>query len=202
MTTETEFKAAHAAAIGGAEQVVADARASVAASRTEATSLQAGNARMRDQLAADPLFAEFQAHKTRERNASRVGTLRELGLNTQLSEAQVLAIAPDIDPRDPDGRATFEAWAAGNPALFRAPSDPRAEVLRAELAHIPRTGLFNVDQAIDRHEALTIAAPVREPKPVYDVEKARAELVAASTSIFNGGRFADRFLGEAPKKAP
>jgi hypothetical protein len=145
-------------AIAQAEQAVNGARETVAVRASERDTLAAEIGRLQARLAelappapvtpapAKPapaptgtpdvsaLLSEYAAHKARERNEVRLSALRAMGLAAPLEDAQILALAPDVDPRAPEGAQAFESFRQANSRLFRPTTDPVEVQLRAELA--------------------------------------------------------------------
>lgn len=90
-----------------------------------------------------------------ERKARTVGTLRRMGLDSAITDAQALEVAPDVDPDDLGGVAALEVFRRANLRLFRSPVDlytPESTVAavatdvsgyRARLG-----GMFNADKFI------------------------------------------------------
>ncbi len=100
-------------------------------------------------------LAELKAHFEREKTRARLDAIAQIGdFEMPLSEAQILAIAPKVDPRDPDGMAALREWVAQNPGIVKAklPPDPVVEELRAYghalTARQPVKSPFNIDAAI------------------------------------------------------
>lgn len=86
---------------------------------------------------------------------ARVAHVRAMGLAITLSDADVLKLSPEVDPKTPEGRAAIEAWRANNGGLFRsrgpspeavqAAQQPRIDALRAR-----KTRLINPEAAFSR----------------------------------------------------
>jgi hypothetical protein len=226
MSTNEDTIAQAAEAVNGAREVVAARAGERAALETEVAALQARLAQLQGTAtppattptapaptaptspprltADDALLAEFRQHKARERDAARIEMLRGYGLSTALNEPQVLAIAPDVDPRDPDGRAAYDAWRADNPHLFRPPVNPLEAELAAKMpARMVNSGLFNAAALVGNHAKMAVAAgPPRRTAAAFDTEATRAKLVARSRPTFNGATLAHNMLGPAPTPKP
>lgn len=155
----------------------------------------------------DPAYAEIKAHVARDRGQARLAALAELGpcKFAALTPAQILAMAPDVDPRTPDGRDKLAAWHKANANLFHqgpAP-DPRVEAAReqarATQAAMDRTGgratpLFDSDRLID-----TVFGVTRQPDPAAEKAARQAELAklqAKAGTMFDIGRLNSSLLGE------
>lgn len=61
---------------------------------------------------------------------ARASHIRGMGLALQLRDEDLLKLAPDADPRTPEGRAAIESWRQSNPGLFR-PRGPSPEQVEA-----------------------------------------------------------------------
>lgn len=204
--------------------VVANAAATVADRATERAKLEAEVARLNARLAAlaptapataasaptsapsapevSALLAEYAASKAQERDQARLSAVRAMGFAGPLSDAQILALAPPEDPRNPEGMAAFESFRQANAALFRPAADPTAVQLRAELEPLRARGgaLFQVDRLIDRHEAMSVSVPARRPSEPFDVEALRSDLSKRSSRLFDASRAIDAILGPPATK--
>lgn len=203
--------------------VVANAAATVADRATERAKLEAEVSRLNARLAAlaptaptvpasaptasvgpevSALLAEYAASKAQERDQARLSAVRAMGFAGPLTEAQLLALAPPEDPRDPAGMAAFESFRQANAALFRPAADPTVVQLRAELEPLrARAGaLYQVDRVIDRHEAMSVSSPPRRPPEPFDVDALRSDLSKRSSRLFNGSRAIDAILGPPANK--
>lgn len=97
-------------------------------------------------------WGELKRFVAANRAAARTEALKEKGLDApMLSEAQLLAIAPDVDPREPEGAAALEAWRKENSHLFRPPEDPKRKALETALRADQRLAanpFFSVERAM------------------------------------------------------
>lgn len=129
----------------------------------------------------DPAYAEIKAHVARDRGQARLAALAEMGpcKFAALTQAQILAMAPDVDPRTPDGRDKLAAWHKQNANLFyQGPApDPRVEAAReqaraAQAAWDRKPGaLFSADRMVD-----SVFGVTRQPDPAAEKAARRAEL--------------------------
>ena len=88
----------------------------------------------RDRLSA--LGSEYDARLTRERNRDRVAALRTMGAVGSLTDEQLLAITPDVDPHAPGGAAKLDEWREKNEGLFaprQGPTIPSPDELLAQM---------------------------------------------------------------------
>lgn len=68
------------------------------------------------------------------RSEARMAELERMGLEPgKLSRAQLLAIAPDVDPRDAAGAAELARWKRDNSHLFKVEEDPKVVAARSTL---------------------------------------------------------------------
>ena len=88
----------------------------------------------------------------RERNEARLSTLKRMGFDAPLGDAQILALAPDVDPREPEGMAKLEEWRQQNQRMFRAagPSQESiAEAVRLGVGALQKkSGLVSTDKLV------------------------------------------------------
>lgn len=80
---------------------------------------------------APETLEEVKRFMTRERNDRRLDTVKRMGLNVPLSDAQILALAPDVDPREPDGIAKIEQWRVANKVMFTQQGQTQQSVVEA-----------------------------------------------------------------------
>ena len=118
-----------------------------------------GDSALRAEL--DAMKARLMALDTIEERSkkdgldARVAHVRAMGLAITLSDADVLKLSPEADPKTPEGRAAIEAWRGNNAGLFRsrgpspeavqAAQQPRIDALRAK-----GTRLINPEAAFNR----------------------------------------------------
>lgn len=111
----------------------------------EVAELRAQAEAERDRLAA--LGSEYDARLTRERNRDRVAALRGMGALASLTDDQLLAIAPDVDPHAPGGAAQLDEWREKNSGLFVAKTGPSIPSPDELLATMPQrrsaSGLYD-----------------------------------------------------------
>lgn len=152
--------------------------------------------------AADSDLTEFRVWRDRDRRGAQIATLQGYGLTTAITAAQALTLAPDVDPRDPEGLATFERFRDDNPHLF-APAVSAAEAqLRAQLEPMARSGIFNMDKLIAGRESFRVTPPAPRVRQAPDVEAVRAAAGARVNGLFSGARIADRMLGASTTRKP
>jgi hypothetical protein len=138
-----QAKVAHTETLREREQATAQA----AALRAEVERLKA--------LVPDAAQLEEIKHfMQRDRHAARLDVLKRMGFDAPLGDSQILALAPDVDPREPDGLAKFEAFRQANPRMFR-PAGPSqesiTEAVRVELGQDfekKTGGLFSADKLV------------------------------------------------------
>lgn len=144
--------AADAAVIASAEQAIAQARAAVAQAEAQRAALEQRLAALEAKPAplapvAPEGLDEVKRYMTRERNDRRVEVVKRMGLNVPLTDEQILALAPDVDPREPEGVAKIEAWRAANAAMFRQQGQTQqsvVEALKPQLEELSqKSGLFD-----------------------------------------------------------
>lgn len=82
----------------------------------EATKASLDRAREEHLEQAQKMRGEMVARK----NDERIATLRQMGAKTDLTDEQLLMLAPDADIKTPAGRARVDEWKAANPKLFNA----------------------------------------------------------------------------------
>ena len=148
-----------AAVLKAAEEVFAQSRAAVAASEQSRRELEAKVAALEAKLSAPaapaapaPEIDELKAYITRERQTERLSAVRRMGLDVALSDEQLLAIVPDVDPRDPAGLSKLEAWRNANARMFRASGPTPESVIEAvktQTADLSKKAgsLFQLDKA-------------------------------------------------------
>lgn len=89
----------------------------------------------------------------RDQNEARLAALRRMGLIEGLSDANALALAPKVDPRDPAGLVALEQWRQGNASLFRSQGPTQAQVLEKltpAIDKLPKSALFSTDKLLGR----------------------------------------------------
>jgi len=211
---------ANQTAIAGAEVIVNKARATLTAATAREADLQSQIAALQAQLApapatppapatatatapAEPTMAEllsaFNASRSADRNTLRLEALRAAGVAPgALTDAQLIAITPDCDPRTPEGQTALAGFKAANPGLFSgAAADAEFQALSDSL--VQKGTLFSKEKILQNRANLSFAQSVNVPKG-FDVEGARAAVTARPNSLFNGAAIAERMLGPAPSK--
>lgn len=92
-------------------------------------------------------YDEVKRFMARERNDRRLETVRRMGLDVPLADSQILALIPDVDPREPDGLAKLEEWRKANTGLFKATGQTQqsvVEALKPQLEELgKKSGLFD-----------------------------------------------------------
>lgn len=149
---------ADAGVIANAAEAVAQAKAAIEAQRTqsaaEKAALEARLAALEMKPApaavAPETLEEVKRFMTRERNDRRLDTVKRMGLNVPLSDAQILALAPDVDPREPDGIAKIEQWRVANKVMFTQQGQTQqsvVEALKTDLEELgKKTSLFSASK--------------------------------------------------------
>ena len=97
--------------------------------------------------AAKKMRAEFIAMRDKQASEERVRYLRSSGILGQLSDEQILAIAPDADVSNDHGQQAIEEWRKMNPSLFssdRLTGKQQTEHLSGQL-QASRHGTFGTD---------------------------------------------------------
>lgn len=127
---------ADAAVIANAAEAVAQAKAAVAQAEAQKAALEQRLAALEAKPAvlapvAPEGLDEVKRFMARERNDRRIETVKRLGLNVPLSDEQILALVPDVDPREPDGIAKLDAWRSANATLFRQQGQTQQSVVDA-----------------------------------------------------------------------
>lgn len=121
--------------IKSAAEAVAQSHAARSTYEQKTRELEAELAAIKAQLSAPsspaPELDEFKRYVARERQSARVSAVRRMGLDVALSDEQLLAIVPDVDPREPDGLAKLEAWRTANTRMFRASGPTPESVIEA-----------------------------------------------------------------------
>jgi len=128
--------AADAAVIANAAEAVAQAKAAVAQAEAQKAALEQRLAALEAKPAAVAPVApegldEVKRFMTRERNDRIVSHVRRTGLNVPLTDEQILALVPNVDPREPDGVAKIEAWRTANAGMFRQQGQTQQSVVDA-----------------------------------------------------------------------
>lgn len=161
MPTEEEIAAARAqadaaqaAALKAAEDATAAARAAQAEAAAQKTALEQRLAALESKStvapAPSPEADAMRAFLAREKNAARLATVKQMGYEAPLSDAQILAIVPDVDPREPAGLAEFEKFRQANSKAFKSPgqtAQSMIEALKGPLEEMgKKTALFSADK--------------------------------------------------------
>jgi len=207
---------ANQTAIANAEVIVNQARTALGAATAREADLTAQIAALQAKLApapatapaatapAEPTMAElmsaFNASRSADRNTLRLEALRAAGVAPgALTDAQLIAITPDCDPRTPEGREALASFKAANPGLFSgAAADAEFQALSDSL--VQKGTLFSKDRVLANRANFNFTQAVNAPKG-FDVEAARASIAGRPGSLFNGAALADRMLGPAPIKS-
>jgi len=101
----------------------------------EATALRAQAEAERERL--QTLGNEYDARLRRERERDRIGALRSMGAMGSLTDTQLLAITPDVDPHAPGGKAQLEEWREKNDGLFHKPEGPKMPTASELIGKMP-----------------------------------------------------------------
>jgi len=114
---------------------------------TEATELRAQAEAERDRLQA--LGNEYDLRLRRERERDRISALRGMGAVVSLTDEQLLAITPDVDPHAPGGKAQLDEWRERNAGLFDVEEVPRIPTPAEMIGHltVKRSGSGLHDEA-------------------------------------------------------
>jgi hypothetical protein len=104
--------------------------------------------------APDPLLEEFRLQQVENRNERRIAHVKQIGFVGALDDEQLLKLIPDVDPRQPAGRAAFETWRAANGRLFSSPGQTLESVVAAmkpavDQAAVKSGGMFKTSDVID-----------------------------------------------------
>lgn len=140
---------------------VSDPNAAVVAATSEAfehmkRALAEQDRKLAEALASrtqDPIAAQLAEYVERDKRTHRLETIRRMGVTSNLSDEQVLLLAPQVDAKDPAGVAALEAWRQANATLFTA-SGPTpesvVEATRQDLGDVQKKlgGLFSADKLI------------------------------------------------------
>jgi len=196
-------------ALGAATAREADLTAQIAALQAKlapapATAPATATAPASATAAPEPTMAEllkaFNASRSADRNTLRLEALRAAGVAPgALTDAQLIAITPDCDPRTPEGREALASFKAANPGLFSgAAADAEFQALSDSL--VQKGTLFSKDRVLANRANFNFTQAVNAPKG-FDVEAARASIAGRPGSLFNGAALADRMLGPAPIKS-
>lgn len=101
----------------------------------EATALRAQAETERERL--QTLGNEYDARLRRERERDRVQALRSMGAVGSLTDTQLLAITPDVDPHAPGGKAQLDEWREKNDGLFLKPEGPKIPTASELIGRLP-----------------------------------------------------------------
>jgi hypothetical protein len=97
-------------------------------------------------------FDQLERVMERDRKSALVATVRQMGFNAALSDVQILALVPDVDPREPGGVAKVEEFRQQNPSLFRSSGpthESMIEAMRVDVSTMAKGGkLFNADALV------------------------------------------------------
>jgi fructose-1,6-bisphosphatase/sedoheptulose 1,7-bisphosphatase-like protein len=98
-------------------------------------------------------FDQLERVMERDRKSALVATVRQMGFNAALSDAQILALVPDVDPREPGGVAKVEEFRQQNPSLFRSSGPTPESVIEAARVDVSQVQakagkLFNADALV------------------------------------------------------
>lgn len=148
---------ADAAVIANAAEAVAQAKAAVAQSEAQKAALEQRLAALEAKPAAVAPVApegleEVKRFMTRERNDRRVETVKRMGLNVPLTDEQILALTPDVDPREPEGVTKIEEWRKANAGMFRQQGQTQqsyVEAIKPQLEELGKKGgLFDAGKLV------------------------------------------------------
>lgn len=114
-----ERERAPKAPMPAAPETTANSRAAM----DEAVSIREMAEKERDRLQA--LGNEYDARLRRERERDRLSALRGMGALGSLTDEQLLAITPDVDPHAAGGKAELEEWRERNAGLFIMDTGPQ-----------------------------------------------------------------------------
>lgn len=167
MATEEEIAAARAAQVAAEQaalktaedaatkfrEVAAAESAKVVALEQRLAALEAAKAAPAPELKPEPP-SEFARMVERDRNDARMRHVRAMGLDNdppapgqapRLTEAQILNLIPNIDPRDPDGPAKFEEFRAKHPGMFKSKTPTQESMIEATRIELSakKSGLFS-----------------------------------------------------------
>tara|TARA_Y100001938_G_scaffold84999_1_gene116724 strand:- start:167 stop:802 length:636 start_codon:yes stop_codon:yes gene_type:complete len=112
---------------------------------TEAAELRAQAEAERERL--ESLANEYDTRLRRERERDRLSTLRGMGALGSLTDEQLLAITPDVDPHSPGGKAQLDEWRERNSGLFLVKEGPTiptpSEMLEKLTVRSSASGLYD-----------------------------------------------------------
>lgn len=143
---------ADAAVIANAAEAVAQAKAAEAQYKAQREALEQRLAALEAKPAPLPPVApegldEVKRFMTRERNDRRVEVVKRMGLNVPLTDEQILALIPDVDPREPDGVAKLDEWRKAHAGMFKQQGQTQqsyVEALKPQLEELSKkSGLFD-----------------------------------------------------------
>lgn len=145
-----------AGVLAAAAQAVEQARVAVDGSKAkdaELTALKAQLAALEAKVttpASDPTRDATAAWIAKQQRAERLTAIRQMGFNAPLSDADILRIAPDVDPSTPEGSAALAAWKTERANLFAPAAQAQRDIvadLGPKLGELQKkTGLFNVER--------------------------------------------------------
>lgn len=98
----------------------------------------------------------IEARAKRDLEEERARHIRAMGLAIPLTDEELLRLAPDADPRTPEGRAKIEEWRTSRPPGFFKPKGPSAEAVlaqqqpRIDALRAKNTRLINPDVVYQR----------------------------------------------------
>ena len=112
---------------------------------TEAAELRAQAEAERERL--ESLANEYDTRLRRERERDRLSTLRGMGALGSLTDEQLLAITPGVDPHSPGGKAQLDEWRERNSGLFLVKEGPTiptpSEMLEKLTVRSSASGLYD-----------------------------------------------------------
>lgn len=80
----------------------------------EATKVELDQAKAEHLAQAEKIRGEMESR----RDEFRLESLRRMGAKGDLTDAQLLQLAPVVDAKSPEGRSRLDEWKAANPRLF------------------------------------------------------------------------------------
>jgi hypothetical protein len=150
---------ADAAVIANAAEAVAQAKAAVAQAEAQKAALEQRLAALEAKPAvlapvAPEGLDEVKRFMVKTRDAKRLDTIKAMGLQTKtddgrviITDEQVLAMIPNVDPTEPDGIAKLEVFRQSNSGLFKQQGQTQqsyVEAVRPQLEELSKkSGLFD-----------------------------------------------------------
>jgi hypothetical protein len=105
----------------------------------------------REQIEADATAStaareRIEAERNKIVSAGRLRELRKMGAVAEIPDADLLALAPDVDCDSEAGREQLIAWAQSRPSMFRTSTTRTIEVAEV-VTGMPTNDLFGPEQA-------------------------------------------------------